>query len=69
MACVDDLGPRPLVPETHPATGADRLTPALRARRFQAAERHLTRPLAGEPTLNHDQLAALRALLTPRGAA
>jgi hypothetical protein len=57
------------VPETRPHPGVARLTPALRARRFHAAERYLTRLLAGEPALNDDQLAALRALLTPGGAA
>lgn len=39
------------------------LTPAIRARRFYAAERYLTRLLAVEPTLNDDQRRALAALL------
>lgn len=55
--------------ETHPAIGADRLIPALRARRYQAAERYLSRLLAGEPALTDNQLASLRSLLAPRGAA
>lgn len=40
------------------------LTPANRARRFYAAEKYLTRLLAGEPPLTSDQRAALAALLT-----
>ena len=52
------------MPGTHPVNGAARLTPALRARRFYAAEKYLTRLLAGEPRLTDDQRAALAALLT-----
>ncbi len=43
---------------------SDRLTPALRARRFYAAERYLARLIAGEPRLTDDQRDALVALLT-----
>ncbi len=57
------------MPEPYSADGVARLTPANRARRQYAAERYLTRLMAGEPALTDDQLAALRALLTPRGAA
>ncbi len=42
---------------------SDRLTPALRARRFYAAERYLARLIAGEPRLTDDQRDALVALL------
>ncbi len=52
------------MPGIHPVPGAARLIPALRARRFYAAQKYLTRLLAGEPKLTDDQCAALVAMLT-----
>jgi hypothetical protein len=52
------------MPGTHPVDGAARLTPALRARKFYAAERYLAKLVASEPQLDADQRRKLADLLT-----